>query len=448
MFHLGWFLPGWGIQTNPSHGWTPSLSGPWAGSIEREWTRPDLYVDLASALERAGFDFILMEDSNQVDSTFRGSAEATLRMGIFAPKNDPMPLVPLLTARTRHIGIVPTISSTFYPPYLAARLLTTLDHLSAGRVGFNVVTSLSHEAAANYGLDALPPKQIRYEMATEWVEIVKGLQGSWEPDAVIADVERGIYADHRKVHRLDYNGKYFRCRGPLNTIPGPQGIMPMVEAGNSPAGRELAARHANALLAVAHDVDKMKSFRTDIHDRLRKHGRHPTDCKIMFLAAPVIGATDDDAKRKAEDLLAKHASPAGLETMLWFMDQMTGLDFGGFDLDTPVAEVVAEMKARSSENISVMDKVFEGHEHRTLREALSSRPLNVNLGLVGSPETIASMMEEMMQEAGGDGFLITSPTNRHSIAEVADGLCPVLQRRGLIRSEFTGSTFRGNLLAF
>ncbi|MCC7225745.1 MAG: LLM class flavin-dependent oxidoreductase, partial [Burkholderiaceae bacterium] len=138
MFHLGWFLPGWGIQNSVFNGWTPSLSGAWAGSHEREWMRPDLYVDLATALERGGFDFLLLEDTSQVDNTFRGSTEASLRLGLFAPKNDPLPLVPLLAARTRHLGIVPTLSSSFYPPYLAARLLTTLDHISEGRVGYNV----------------------------------------------------------------------------------------------------------------------------------------------------------------------------------------------------------------------------------------------------------------------------------------------------------------------
>lgn len=448
MFHLGWFLPGWGIQTDPAHGWSPSISGPWAGQIEREWMRPDLCIDLAASLERGGFDFILIEDSNQVDSTFRGSAEATLRMGIFAPKNDPMPLVPLLTARTRHIGIVPTISSTFYPPYLAARLLTTLDHLSDGRVGFNVVTSLSGEAALNYGLDALPPKNIRYDMANEWVDVVKGLQGSWEPDAVVADVANGVFADYRKVHRLDYVGKYFSCRGPLNTVPGPQGVMPMVEAGNSPAGRDLAARHASAMLAVAQDVDQMKAFRSDMHERLRHYGRDTASCKIMFLVSPVIGATDEDAHRKQEALNAKKASDAGIETMLWFLDQMTGLDFGGFPLDAPVAEIVREMKDRSAENISSMDMVFQGNEHRTLREALSSRNMTVDLGLIGSPHTIAAKMKEIMEEVGGDGFLFTLPANRHSIAEVTDGLCPVLQRAGLIRSEYGAKTFRENLLAF
>ena len=263
MYRLGWFLgAGFGIQV-----WNPPVDGPFTGTNAVDWTKPDLYVELTSSLERAGFDYVLIEDTSQIDDTYKGSAEVTLRLGLWAPKNDPLPLVPLMAQRSKHIGIVPTVSTTFYPPYLAARLLTTLDHLTEGRVGVNLVTSGSPQAAQNYGFAGLLPKDLRYRMANEWVDILKQLQESWDPDAVHADVAGSYYADHSKIRTLDFKGEFFNCRGPLNTIPSPQRSIPMVEAGNSPAGRDLAARHADAMIAQCMTVEDMKAFRTDMHAR-------------------------------------------------------------------------------------------------------------------------------------------------------------------------------------
>jgi long-chain alkane monooxygenase len=450
MFHMGWYTTGWGIQTATANGWTPSLNGAFAGEHEREWMKPDLYIDLATSLERAGFDFLLFADGNQISSTFRGSAEATLRLGIYTPRNDPMPLMPILADRTKHLGLVPSISSTFYPPFLAARLFTTLDHLSEGRIGFNLVTSYLQEAALNYGMESLPPKELRYEMAGEWVDIFKGLQTSWEPDATIADPARAIFADHTKVHRLDYVGKHFRCRGPLNTMRGPQGEIPMIEAGNSPPGRDLAARHGDALMASVQNVEDMKALRADMHRRLRAHGRDPSSFKLLYLVHPILGETDAVARQRAQALLDLRVTPEYLETQLWFLDQLTGLDFGHFDLDKPCAEIAAEMRAQKGGgvNVSAMDFLLKGPEQRTLGELLSSRGFDVDLGLIGSPETVAAKMDELMQEVGGDGFLFTNSTNRRAIAEVTEGLAPALRRRGLIRDHYEGKTFHDNLQEF
>jgi FMN-dependent oxidoreductase (nitrilotriacetate monooxygenase family) len=449
MFHMGWYTTGWCIQTATAHGWTPSMNGVFAGEHEREWMKPDLYVDLATSLERAGFDFLLMADANQVGSTYRGSAEATLRLGIYAPNHDPMPLIPILADRTKYLGFVPSVSSTFYPPFLAARLFTTLDHISEGRVGFNLVTSFVHEAAQNYGLEALPPKEIRYEMAGEWVDIFKGLQRSWEPDAIVADYEKAIFADHTKVHRLDYVGKHFRCRGPLNTMPGAQGAIPMFEAGNSPPGRDLAARHSDALMANVQSVADMKSLREDMHRRLRAYGRDPSAFKLLYLVKPIIGDTDEDARRQAQAIIDLRFTPEYRETQLFFLDQLTGLDFGHYDLDMPCGQIIADMEAnKGGIDRSSVALLFKGTEGKTLGEMLSSRGFDVDLGLIGSPETVAAKMDELMQEVGGDGFLFTTTTNRRAIAEVADGLAPALRRRGLIRDGYEGKTFRDNLHAF
>ena len=443
MYHLTWFLGnGFGIQA-----WNPAVDGPWTGNNETEWMKADLYIDLSTSLERAGFDYLLIEDTSQVDDGFRGSAEMTLRLGLWAPKSDPLPLVPMLTQRTRHLGIVPTLSSTFYPPYLSARLLTTLDHLTEGRVGFNLVTSGADLSAMNYGMAALPPKELRYRRATEWVEIVRQLQDSWEPGAVLADVDARRYADHTKVHRIDYKGEYYSCRGPLNTIPGPQRIVPMVEAGNSPDGRNLAACYADSMIASVNNIDAMKAFRSDMHRRLIEHGRKPSDLKLMFLASPVIAATDEDAQRQVEATKVARWSPEAIEYMLWYVEHITGVDLSNIDLETPVPKVLAELE-RSGRIQTAIHNIFGGQENKTLREVMATRSYSRDLGLIGSPTTVAAKMDELMQEVGGDGFMIHLPTTRLAIAQMCDGVAPILRRRGSIRSGYEFRTFKENLQAF
>ena len=443
MYHLTWFLgTGFGIQA-----WNPDVDGPWTGNNETEWMKAELYCDLTASLERAGFDYLLIEDTSQLDDGFRGSAETTLRLGLWAPKSDPLPLVPLLTQRTKHIGIVPTLSSTFYPPYLSARLLTTLDHLTDGRVGFNLVTSGADLSAQNYGMDALPPKELRYKRATEWVEIVRQLQDSWEPGAVLADVKGRRYADHTKVHRIDYKGEYFSCRGPLNTIPGPQRMVPMVEAGNSPDGRNLSAKYADSMIASVNDVPAMKAFRADMHKRLIGHGRKPSDLKIMYLVTPVIAATDDEANRLVEEAKKARWSPEAIEYMLWYVEHITGVDLSNIDLETPVPKVLAELE-RSGRIQTAINNIFGGQESKTLREVLATRSYSRNLGLIGSPETVANKMDALMEEVGGDGFMIHLPVTRHAIAQFCDGVAPILRRRGSIRDGYAYKTFKENLRAF
>jgi FMN-dependent oxidoreductase (nitrilotriacetate monooxygenase family) len=447
MYHLAWFLPQ-GFAMEP---WSPAGKDPWEGHNVTQWMKPDIYCDLAQATERAGFDFMLLEDTNEVDDTFRGSTEFTLRYGRHVPKNDPMPLIPLMAQRTKHLGFVPTVSTSFYPPYLAGRLLATLDHLTEGRVGFNLVTSISEQAAQSYGMDGLPPKAERYERATEWVEIVKGLMGSWDADAIVADVENSVFADHTKVHRLDYKGKYYNCRGPLNTVPGPQGIIPMVQAGNSPSGRELTAQHAQAMLAVGTDVAQMKNFVSDMRARLKNHGRDPASCKIMFIISPVIARTDQEAQDRHDEAVASTRTPGGLEALQYFVSKMIGFDFGQFDLDMTGKDIMKALEdsGRAAEGLSVMNMLFQGNEALTLQEILLKRDLRAPvLGLVGSPETVASRMDEMMQEVGADGYLVNLPTTRMRIAEFCDGVAPILQRRGSVRSGYEATTLQENLLAF
>src|SRR6202011_2075710 len=258
MFHFGWFI-GKGYSV---HGWNQ----PWTGNIGDDWMEPDLYMDLARALERACFDCMIIEDGSFIADAYQDSPEWNLRNASSVPKSDPMPLVPLLGYVTKSLGIIPTITTSFYPPYLAARLGATLDHLTHGRLGLNVVTAHNDRSAQNYGLDRHYEHDLRYEMADEWMELVGQLWESWAPGAVVGDQESGVFVDPAKVRPVDFNGRFYKSRGPLNLPPGPQRRPIICQAGGSPAGRGFAARHADTIIARARNVADAKAYRDDVHE--------------------------------------------------------------------------------------------------------------------------------------------------------------------------------------
>ncbi|MFT4084273.1 MAG: NtaA/DmoA family FMN-dependent monooxygenase [Nocardioides sp.] len=409
-----------------------------------DWMRPGLYVDLTTSLERAGFDFLFIEDTAMVEDTLNGSAETSLKYGMMTPKNDPLPLMPLLTQATRHIGIISTMSTIQYPPYLAARMMATMDHLTEGRAGVNVVTSVTNRVAQNFGYDEHMEHDERYLQAEEWMDVCTALWNSWEPGAYLADQETPRLVDHTKVHTIDHVGKYFKVRGPLNTLPGPQGRPVVGQAGNSIPGRNLAAKHADTMLAFGTSVEQMKKFREDMHERLLAAGRKPTDCKVMFLATPTLADTDEEA-RDRRIRLDRQAMAAPIETKLWGLSYISGgtVDFGQFDLDEPVPEYVGNGEQSS------LARFYERARGKTLREALMTSPaVGEDLDFVGSPDTVSAKMGEVMEEVGGDGFLLYPEMNRRTIAEICDGLGAALQKRGLVRTGYEGDTFRDNLMAF
>jgi FMN-dependent oxidoreductase (nitrilotriacetate monooxygenase family) len=428
---MGWFLGyGFGVY---------GFGDTWAGNIGRDAAKPQLFLDMATSLERAGFDYMMLEDSSVLPDVYGGGFDFAVKVGTV--RMDPMPLVPLLAGATRHLGIVSTCNTTFYPPFLAARLYRTLDHLTDGRVGINLVTGSPHAAGKNYGLDGLPEHDERYRMADEWMTLVEALWNSWEPDAVVAEQDRGMFADPSKVHYVNFEGEYFRSRGPLNTIPSKQQKPVVCQAGGSPAGRDLAAKHADTIIATAAGLEKMKEYRDDISDRMIRFGRNPKDAKVLFLITPTLGETTQEAQNKA----ARQAelSDDALEFALAGLSYTSGFDFAQFDLDAPLADL-----SSSNGHQSIVQDLVRAAEGKTLREALATYRMIDSIRLVGTPDEVADRMGEAMEHVGGDGFLIGSPVTRRNITEIADGLAPALRRRGLIRSNYEHDTFRENLLAF
>jgi FMN-dependent oxidoreductase (nitrilotriacetate monooxygenase family) len=434
-FHLGWFLQGSSVQ---------AWAEPFTGAIGRDWMVPEMFCDMARALERACFDYILIEDSSYVGESYGGSREIYLKHGLAVPRQDPAITATLMAAATSRIGIVPTFATFTHPPYLLARMIASLDQISSGRIGWNMVTGSSDVAARNYGLDKLPEHDLRYDMADEYMQVVNGLWDSWEPGAIIADEDSGVLVDHTKVHAVDFAGKWYRSHGPLNSGPCPQGRPVIAQAGGSPRGRQFASFHADTIVASIKGAGAMKAYRDDVRARAAAQGRNPDHVKVLYLVNQIIGATMEEAEAKKRARLAR--AEASVPQLLAFFGKITNIDFAQYDLDAPV---------------DTLDLHTNGHQQsledfrrvagkRSLREAmLSYRGTSGSVELFGTPDQIAGQMAETMEEVGGDGFLFSmGDVSRRSVAEVADGLVPALQRRGLTRRAYAHAQFRDNLREF
>ncbi|MEU7813478.1 NtaA/DmoA family FMN-dependent monooxygenase [Pseudonocardia sp. NPDC049154] len=430
-FHLAWF------KSFTPHDWRSQ----WAGPEDREWMNGDSHVDFLQALERARFDFLMLEDSLMVSDTYAGTAEASLAQGGYAPKGDPALLASMLLSETKRIGVIATMSSTFVPPWLLARTSATIDHLSGGRFGWNCVTSSENRAAQNFGMDALPPHDERYERAAEYVDLVKKLWDSWEDGALVMDEETGTYVDHTKVHPIHFEGRWHRSRGPLNLMRPPQGHPVICQAGGSPAGKAFAAANADVLLALPKGLADMKRYRDDIRELAAQAGRDPDDIKVMFIVSPILADTDEEARELQAMMNANADAKIKAQMVNW--SATMEIDFSTFDLDQPLPDDAATNGHQST--LSTFRKFAGG---RTLREAFTAYRTE-SIEVVGSPATAADVLQEAMEFVGGDGFLIMGgTTHRRYVHEITDGLVPELQRRGLVRSEYTGAHLRDHLREF
>lgn len=428
-FHLGWFCNfsagNWNAPFAPT-------TTPWDGKF---------YVEMAQAMERACFDYIMLEDTLMVSEAWRGTAEGTLKWALQTPKHDPLPLAAMIGSSTSRMGVVATMSTMAYPPFMLARLACTLDHICGGRFGWNIVTTGEDTAAQNFGMDKLPEREDRYAMADEYVELVTQLFGSWDRDAVVMDRERGVYADHTKVRPIHFEGKYFKCRGPLNTVPSPQGKPVFVQAGGSPRGRGFAARVADSIIATANGTEGMKAYRDDVRARAAAMGRDPDSIKVLFLVYPVVGETPEDAEAKHRRMVT---APGFIEAGLAMTGTVTDIDFSQYDLDQPLPRLTTNGEQGS------LDKFAQWGSGKTLRQLAMER-YDGGLKLVGTPEEVADRMGEAMEAIGGDGFLISTPfqlSSRQKIVEITEGLVPALQRRGLTRTAYKGTTLREVLAEF
>ncbi|GLK73111.1 NtaA/DmoA family FMN-dependent monooxygenase [Ancylobacter dichloromethanicus] len=432
-FHLAWFM-----NFTPDEWREPFGQGgnPWDGRF---------YIEMAQAMERACFDLIMIEDKLMVPETYGRSRDLSLKHAMMVPKADPAPLAVAMGMATQHLGVVATLSTMAYPPFMLARLSSTIDSLTKGRFGWNVVTSAEDLMAKNFGMDKLPPREDRYAMAEEYMEVVGKLFDSWEPDAVVLDRKNGIYADGSKVHAIDHKGPFYQVRGPLNTVPSPQRRPVYLQAGASPRGRDFAARHADAIVSVANGVEGMKAFRADIRARAAALGRDPDEIKVFFCITPSLGETEAEARARYEHVTM---SDNFVTDVLISISAITEIDFSIYDLDKPLPE-----KLVTNGESGTLDKFQQWGSGKTLRELAASGGggLVSSMELIGTPAQVADKMGEAMAEVGGDGFLITTPVlrvSRRYITEICDGLVPELQARGLVRTEYKHQLLRDNLREF
>jgi FMN-dependent oxidoreductase (nitrilotriacetate monooxygenase family) len=429
-FHLAWFM-NFSVDD-----WNAPFSAggkPWDGNF---------YVDMAKAMERACFDYIMLEDTLMISEAYGHSMEVYLKHALMGPKSDPMPLAALIASKTSSLGVVATMSTMAYPPFMLARLCATVDSISGGRFGWNIVTSGENLAAQNFGMDELPPRQDRYDMADEYVELCKQLWGSWDQDAVVLDRETGTYADYRKVRPINFVGKYYKCRGPLNCVPGPQGRPTFVQAGGSPRGRQFAAMTADSIIAAASGIEAMKEYRDDIRARAKAGGRDPDEVKVFFIVTPVLAETEAAAKAKLEDYIS---SPEYQVKTLASISSVTDIDFSQFELDEELPRLTTNGEQGS------LDAFAQWGRGKTLRQLISDRATRGLDGVVGTPDQVAKRLGEVMEAVGGDGFLISSPfqkVSRQYVTEICEGLVPALQRRGLTRTAYTKPTLRETLREF
>jgi FMN-dependent oxidoreductase (nitrilotriacetate monooxygenase family) len=433
-FHIAWFLQGSSVQ---------AWGEPWTGHIGTSWMQPELFLNMARSLERACFDYILLEDSSYVGESFGGSTEMYLKNGLSVPRQDPSVVAALMTQVTSRIGIVPTFGTYAYHPYLLARLVATLDQVSAGRIGWNAVTGSSDFAAMNFGLPGMPEHDLRYDMADDYMKAVRGLWNSWEPGAIVADRKNGILVDHTKVHAVNHEGKFYKTRGPLNSGPAPQGQPVIAQAGGSPRGKRFAANHADTIVVNIKGIDAMRGYRNDIRQMMAEAGRNPDDCKVLYLINPILGETREEAEERRK-LRAQRGKDYVLQRLA-HLGKVTNIDFGKFDLDKPLPDDVTTNGHQ--QNLDQFRKFAGGRSIRATMEAFNAVDLSVDL--CGTPDSVAARMGEVMQEVGGDGFLFSMPNvNRRTLAEIEDGLIPALQDRGLVRKAYEHAQFRDNLLAF
>jgi alkanesulfonate monooxygenase SsuD/methylene tetrahydromethanopterin reductase-like flavin-dependent oxidoreductase (luciferase family) len=274
------------------------------------------------------------------------------------------------------------------------------------------------------------------------MQVVNGLWDSWEPGAIIADEEAGVFADPSKVHSIDFEGQFYKSRGPLNSGPCVQGRPVIAQAGGSPRGRQFASQHADTIVVASKGVDGMRAYRDDIRARAVAHGRNPDDVKLLFLVSPIIGETMEEAALK-KAARAAWAVDRMAERLAHF-SKITNIDFAKLDLDAPVGALTTNGHQAS------LEAFLQKAAGRTLRQTMGDYESTVgSIELVGTPDSVAAEMGEAMAAVGGDGFLFSLPNvSRRVVAEVADGLVPALQRRGLVRQQYEHALFRENLLAY
>jgi long-chain alkane monooxygenase len=423
------------------------LPGSWSHT-----TFPDIrvYAEAARIAERGLLDFIFFDDGSGIPSTWQGKRDDAVKWGVGWPRHDMSPYIAVMSQHTKHIGFGLTYSSTFMHPFYVARLLNALDHVTNGRIAFNVITSTRRADAANYGFDELMDHSQRYDRMEEFVDVCNALWDSVAPDAFIWDRESGIVADPTKVHAIDHKGRFFSVAGPLACVPSPQIRPVLIQAGASPRGIKASAHFADHVFAMSPGLDKQVKHRKSLDAALTAERRDPGKVGIVWDVVLVVGDTEQDAKHRHAQLL--NAVP--LEAVGTLLSHHIGYDLSGLPARFAINEINEEIIKSNASPVGFLNLTAEFDPNAELSreeffKGLQQHTADYNDAIVGTARQVADYLEEVFVTTGErGGFMIAHPPGvPRDLLNIIDFLVPELQRRGRFRTRYTGRTLRENLMS-
>ncbi len=414
------------------------------------WRHPDAVPEadlgfqhlaaMARTAERGKLDALFFQDSVAVvgSNVAYGNQPFNVRNGRQA-HIEPVSAIAALAAVTSRVGLISTCTTSYNEPYNVARRFLTIDHISGGRAGWNLVTSQAEDEAMNFGFDKHFEHGDRYARAAEFHDVVRGLWDSWVDDAFLRDKESGIWFDHTKMHMLNHEGPHFRVRGPLNVSRSPQGRPVVAQAGSSPVGMDLAARTADMVFTAQATIPEGQAFRSKMHDLAASYGRDPEHIRVFPGLMPIVGRTEQEARDKYEELRALVDDTTGLRGVARLCG---GLDIMQYDPDGPLPELPPANTARARQEMIIA----MGRRGMTIREI--GRVLAMSQAhrvLYGTPQQMADDMQEWLEAGACDGFNLLFAHYPTPLEEFVDLVVPELQRRGIFRTEYEGTTLREHL---
>jgi FMN-dependent oxidoreductase (nitrilotriacetate monooxygenase family) len=405
---------------------------------------PEFYQDVARIASRGKLDMIFFGDAAETPENHGGDYRAAVEMGFRWPKHDMSTMIPLMAQASYGLGFGLTVNTTYQHPFHVARLMSSLDWVTGGRMAWNAVTGAYKNEAMNWGFDGLPDTAERYRKSREHMEVVTGLWDTIEPDVLVLDREARRFGDAGKVHLLNHEGEFYNVRGPLPALPSPQGRPIIVQAGQSPDGMDLAATFADMQFTVRTSLPDIRKHRQTLDERLIAHGRSPRDLGCWWVVHYVVGESKNDAYRKRREIM----DDLGSEFGLMMLSAQFGLDFSAVHPDATLSEVAVEVQKQKGHFGSFVDIVNSQDVNMTIGEYAIQRVVSEPL-VIGSPKDIADQLEERHEagDANGGFMLVPNYEMPGELSEFVDLVVPELQRRGLFKREYAGSTLRENLMA-
>ena len=389
------------------------------------------YKGMTRTAEEAKLDFAFFGDGLYISEKSHPN---------FLVRFEPLTLLAALSMVTTHIGLAATLSTTYSDPYTVARQFSSIDHLSDGRAGWNIVTSPLEGSAANYSKPEHPQHDLRYRMAGEFVEITKGLWDSWEDDAFIRNKESGVFIDPSKMHRLDHKGEFYSVQGPLNISRSKQGSPVLIQAGSSEAGRGFAAKIADAIFTGQSTRSDAAGFYKDIKTRAEESGRDPRQVLVLPGCSPVVGDTPEEAEAKYQEI----ANLVVIDDALNYLGRyFNDIDFSPYDLDEPFPDL-GDFGRNGWESTTDRIKQVAKEERLTLRE-MALRSTTPRNEFIGTPTQVADSMQKWFENGAADGFMLVPSVLPQGFNDFVEHVLPILKERGLFRTEYEADTLRGNL---